>query len=229
MVRGIKPDSRQCLAEVDRQAVTRALQRTKEGLPKPVLCTSEPVEEENFARLPASVKRTLDRIHQTLTEFPKESARVLPELLQLRERHPKVPTIANYIGRVYGNTGQPQKYFDHSVDTIRRFPDYLFGKTALAEYYLHIGSHKEVPKVLEGKLEIYMHYPPTVKMFHFSEVRSFYWTVGAYYARSNKTARALHCYFVVESADSEHWAVTRLANEIISKEMQKLGQSMRKY
>lgn len=229
MVRGIKPDSRSFLAEVDRQAVAKALKRTKEGLPKPILCTKEPVEEKNFARLPPSVKRKLSRIHQTLIDSPKGSADVLPELLQLKERHPNVPTIANYIGLVYANSGQAQKYFDHSVDTIRRFPDYLFGKTALAEYYLHSGRHKEVPKVLEGKLQIYMHYPPTVKVFHCSEVRAFYATVGIYYARSNKTVRALHCYFVLESADPEHWAVTNLANEIMLKEVQKLRERMRQY
>lgn len=229
LVRRIKPDAREFLAEVDRQAVAKALKRTKEGLPKPISCTKEPVEEKNFARLPPKVKRKLNKIHSTLTDSPKGSARVMPELLQLRKQHPNVPTIANYIGLVYANSGQYQKYFDHTVDTVRRFPEYLFGKAALAELYLRTGCYKEVPKVYEGKLQIYMHYPPTAKVFHCSEVRAFYATVGAYHAKSNQTTRALYCYFVLESADAGHWAVTQLANEIMLNEIQKLQKKICRY
>lgn len=48
-----------------------------------------------------------------------------------------------------------------------------------------------------------MHFPDagSSPTFHFSEIRSFYSVVGRYYAKSNRLARAIACYFIIETVD----------------------------
>ena len=222
MLTGKKLDSRALLAEVNRKEVEKALSKTKEGLPKPFICTNEPMEEENLAKLPYSDKEKLWDIFDRLKKFRKDAEKELPNLLELRNKYPNVPAIYNYIGIVYASTDQDGKYYNNIIETTKKFPDYLFGKSALAEYYIKKNKYKEVPKVLDKKLEIYMHYPSSVKKFHVSEVRAFYTTVGIYYARSSKTARALFCYFILNQIDPKHGATQKLADEIVLMEIEKL-------
>jgi len=226
IVRKRRPDARKLLAEVDKKAVERALKRTKEGIPKPITCTYEPIEEENLAQMPYRVKKKLWDIYDKLNKRSGEAVKELPKLLELKKKYPNVPSIYNYIGLAYANSNQMDKFFDILVETKERFPDYLFGKLTLAEYYLNQGKHKEVPKILDGKFEIYMHYPPTVTVFHVSEIRAFYSTVGIYYARSNRIVRSLFCYFILDDVEPDHWATQKLGDEIISVEMAKFKQRL---
>lgn len=228
IVRGRKPNAKQLLEEVNRKAVIRAIKKSKDGLPKPFKCTHEPIEEENLAQMPYRNKKKLWDIYDRLKEHPGEAEKELPTLIKLRKKYPNVPSICNYIGLVYAYSKQMEKYFDILTETTRKFPNYLFGKTALAEYYLNRGKHNEVPKIFDRKFEIYMHFPSMVTVFHVSEVRAFYSTVGIYYARSNRTARALFCYFIINEADPEHWATEKLGDEIISIEMAKFRKKITK-
>jgi tetratricopeptide (TPR) repeat protein len=224
IVRGEKPDSRKLLAQVDKQQVVNSIRKSKSGLPKPINFTDEPMEEENFAKLPHKVKRRLWRIYGKLTTSPREQ---LPELLKLRAKYPNVPAIYNYLSICYANSGQNDKFYDTVRETLEKFPDYLFGKISFAEYYLNKGDYKKIPEILEGKLELHQHYPKDVNLFHISEVRSFYSVVGCYYARANKIARALLYYFLLEEIDPEHYATQRLGNEIISIEIKKIRQRIK--
>jgi len=224
LVRGNKPNAKKLLSAVDRRAIDRALQKTKNGLPKSIVCTSEPIEEENLTRMPYRDKEKLWDIYDRLKERSEEVEKELPRLIELRKQYPNVPSIYNYIGLVYDQSKQTEKFFDTLMETRRKFPDYLFGKTALAEYYLHQGKHQEIPKILDKKFEIYLDYPSTVKVFHVSEVRAFYSIVGTYYARSKSMARALFCYFILNEVEPEYWATQKLGDEIISVEVAKLRQ-----
>lgn len=219
IVAGKKPDAKKLLAEVDRQAVIRALKKSKGGLPKPFGYTDEPIEEENLAKMPQSDKKKLWSIYERIQKSPEKE---LPKLLELKKKHPNVPAIYNYICSAYAYSKQSEKYFNTLIETTQKFPDYLFGKTALAEYYLNNNKHKEVPVILDGKFEIYMHYPPTVKVFHVSEVRAFYFVTGSYYARVGKLSRALFCYFILNEVAPDHWATRRLGDEIIYLEIKKM-------
>ena len=102
----------------------------------------------------------------------------------------------------------------------------MFGKISAAEYCINNNRYKEVPKIFANKLEIYMHYPETVKEFHVSEVRAFYSTIGRYYAKSKKTARAIFAYYITNQVDPEHWSTQKLADEIILAELGKLKYKM---
>jgi len=218
-------NSKELLATVDIQAIILALQKTKEGVPRPFQYTSEPMEEENLSRIPQKDKEHLWKIYDDLPENPEK---VLPQLLELRERFPQVPCIYNYLASTYAYLKQDQQHLSIIEETIHRFPGYLFGKISLADYYINHNDHKKVPEILSRKFDIYQHYPPNIEVFHISEVRSFYTVVGRYYARSNKIARALFCYFMLEDIDKGHRVVRLLGDEIILKEVEKLKNNLSK-
>lgn len=225
IVKGQKPDSRKLLAEIDRERVMSTIQRSKGGLPAPFICSNEPKEEENFAQIPGADKRKLLKICKKIRESPEKQ---LAKLLELKKRYPNVPAIYNYIGIAYACSNQSEKYYNTIIETIKKFPHYLFGKTALAEYYLKNNEHKKIPKIFDNKFEIYMHFPSSVKIFHTSEVRAFYSFIGTYYARANKQARALLCYSILEGIDPNHLATRQLGDEIIQHEIEKFRRKVLK-
>jgi hypothetical protein len=215
-----KPDSKTLLADVNREAVSRELKRSKDGLPKTIRFTNAPMEEEHFAKMPFLDKERLQGIHDRARENPEK---VLVELLSLQQRYPDVPAIYNYIGLAYFYSHQEQKYFDTVLETTRKFPEYLFGTTALAEYYLDHNEYHKVPEIFGGKFDLSLIYP-TVDVFHVSEVRTFLSVTGAYFARVNNLARALYHYCILTDIDPDHPATKKVGDEIILKEIENVDQ-----
>ena len=226
MVAMEKPDSRKLLAEVNRTQIMQSLRKSKNGLPHPFVCTNEPIEEKNLAKMPYKDKKLLWRLYDKLLNSRDESRAVLQGLIELRKKYQNVPAIYNYICLAYANTDQHEKYYETIIDTYKKFPDYLFGKISAAEYCINNNRYREVPNIFANKLEIYMHYPETVKEFHVSEVRAFYSTVGRYYAKCKKTARAIFSYYIINQVDPEHWSTQKLADEIVLAEVEKLKSNM---
>ena len=186
VLQGKQIDSIKILSKIDKNDLFKRLQKTKEGIPKPFKYTTEPMEEENVAKMRQRDKEKLWEIYARIYKSPNEE---LPKLFNLKEKYPNVPSIYNYIAVAYAYNGQKENYFNFIIETVNKFPDYLFGKISLAEYYINKGEYKKVPKVLNNKFEIHMHYDSSVKIFHFSEVRGFYSLVGRYYVKANKINR----------------------------------------
>ena len=218
-------DSKKLLSKVDKASIVRALQKTKDGLPKSFQYTSEPIEEKNLSQIPQRDKYKLWDLYDEIQEYPDK---ILPKLLKLQKKYPEVPCIYNYIATVYAFLKQEGRYLKMLNETVDRFPDYLFGKISLAEYYLNHNKHRKVPDILDCNFEIYQHYPLTTKEYHISEVRAFYGVTGRYFVRSNKLARALFCYFTIEQIDPEHWTLKQLGDEIIRKEVEKIKRNVAK-
>ena len=70
------------------------------------------------------------------------------------------------------------KYYSTLVETREKFPDYLFGRISMAEYYLSKEEFRKIPGLLDNKFEITQHYPKETEAFHISAVRSFYYITG---------------------------------------------------
>lgn len=221
--RGEKPDHIEMLSEIDRAEVARQLMKTKEGIPRDFVCSDKPKEEKNLSKLPHHDKQ---RIWEVYEKMKRGIGNLLPELLKLREEYPEVPAIYNYIALAFAYEGQNENYFKTLVTTVNKFPDYLFGKTALAEYYLNKGEYKKVAKILNNKFEIQMHFPDTDEIFHISEVQSFYGTVGRYCVKANKMSRAIYCYFIIADIDQNHGIVNQLGDEIVFSEINKMKNNM---
>lgn len=222
MVAGEKPNSKELLSEVNRSKIERALNKSKDGFPHPFVCTNKPRDEKNLAKMPYKDKQLLWDLSDRLKASSNEYEEVLAKLIRLRRKYPNVPAIYNYMSIAYSKTNQQEKYYQIIIDTYKKFPNYLFGKISAAEYLLNNDRYKEIPAVFDNMLEIYMHFPNTVVEFHVSEVRGFYSTIGRYYAKSGKIARAIFSYYITSEVDPDHWATQKLADEIILAEIAKL-------
>ena len=199
--------------------IITSLKRSKDGLPQPFRWTDEPVEEENFANLPIAEKNTINKVLQRVQTEPSKQ---IPGLLQLKKKYPDLPVLYNYLAIAYQRSQQLDKYKEIIHDTMKLFPDYLFGKITLAEYHFDRNNHSEVRKIFKNKLEIHHHFPASRTIYHISEVRSFYSIIGTLHARSGNIARAIFCYFLLQKIDPDHPLSLRLGNEILLKEISKI-------
>jgi tetratricopeptide (TPR) repeat protein len=219
------PDVKSFLEEVDEDKIIASLKKSKDGLPQPFQWTDEPVEEENFAKLSVAEKRKINKIFQRIKTEPIKQ---IPILLRLRKKHPNLPVLYNYLGIAYQLSQQLDKYEEIIHDTVKLFPDYLFGKVTLADYYFDRNNHKEVRKVFNNKLEIHHHFPASRTIYHISEVRSFYATIGTLHARSGNMSRAIFCYLLIQRIDPDHPLSQELGGEILLKEIAKIRKKMTK-
>ncbi len=218
-----KIDSKSMLADAKRDRVESALKRSKDGLPEAVAFTDEQMEEEYLAKMAPSDKEHLWH----LRDRQARSENVVPELLRLRKKHPKIRAIYNYIAVGYSLAKDERKFLEIIEETIRKFPDYIFGKTALAEYYLKHQEHRKIKDLFGGEFELRRLYPDR-KIFHISEVRGFFYVVGAYFARANNMARALYYYLALRDIDPNHLSTKLLGDEILIKEIEKLRRKVSK-
>ena len=217
-----KIDSVELISDIDRQLVLNNLEKNMDSLPlpQPFICVNEPMEEENWSKLPPYDKKKILELKNLIC---KQKPMVIPALLKYREKYPNVPAIYNYLAAAYGNYGQEDKCYKICIETRKKFPNYLFGKTILGEYYLRRFEQNKIPEIFENKFEIYMHYPETIKKFHTTAVLSFYTVIGSYFARSENIKRALMSYFhIVDIFGKDHYGTIRLADEIAFGEINKL-------
>ncbi|MCW5203060.1 MAG: hypothetical protein QTN59_19835 [Candidatus Electrothrix communis] len=214
------PNAKAFLKEVDEHKIIASLKRSKDGLPQPIKWTTEPVEEEHFAKLSVAEKNKINNILQRVYTEPTKQ---IPILLQLKEKHPNLPVLYNYLGVAYENSQQLDKYKEILHDTVKLFPDYLFGKITLAEYHLSRGNHREIRNIFKNKLEIHYHFPASRTTYHISEARSFHSIIGTLHARSGNMTRAIFCYLLLQKIDPDHPLSLRVGNEILLKEISKIS------
>ncbi len=217
------PDSKVLLANVNRQKVIKTLKKTHNEIPRSFRSTDDPIEEENFAKMRQRDKEQMWDIYEHLPETPDNA---LPTLLHLQQQYPNVPAISNYLAMAYYYTRQQTHYLIMLRETQRKFPHYLFGKIALAEYYLNEQMPQRVSHLLDQKFEIYDHYSSTVEEFHITEVQAFYSVVGRYCVQVNDLARALSCYFILDDVAPNHWATRQLGDHILQKEVDNMRQTL---
>lgn len=194
--------------------------------PRDFKITMNPVEEANYVRLPRKIKRELERIRKKIIAGKKG---LVKPLTQYRRRFPEVPFVWNLLSIALANHGRMDEYEALVHETVQHFPDYLFGRIALANYCLKAGRHREIPAVLDNKMNIYDHYPDDGREFHYSEVRSFYTVVGSFYARENEIVKAIVCWNLVKQVDEEHGAHRMLAQEIIRSQLARVQGDMSQF
>jgi tetratricopeptide (TPR) repeat protein len=100
-----------------------------------------------------------------------KGAQVLPKLLKYIEQYPHMPEFMNYLAMYYVNSGNETKSFEVTLQTVERFPNYLFGKTNLALLYLQQKEYEKVLTVIDESFDV-KKASPERDLFHISEVRS---------------------------------------------------------
>lgn len=212
-------DTKALLADVDRDAVIRAVEKSKAGLPQPIRATTQPMEEAELQKMSRVNRRLLDTVWDAIHTDPEKA---LTALRIMRKNYPKVPCLYNYLAIACHNSGRDEEERDVIYETIEKFPDYIFGKTMLAEYRLSKGAHQKIPEIFSGEVFDLGRLYPDRTVFHISEARAFMGVTGRYFARANKINRALFNYFNLLDLGSDHPAVKQLADEIINREIGKL-------
>jgi len=218
-------DAAALLKTVDREKVLTDLRRKKIDPPSAFRATDEPIPDENFARLPGPVQEELTDIHYDIQKRPHSHIRRIKEL---KDRYPNVPYLYNLLANAYNLAGDKPKFFEAIQEEHRRFPEYLFGKTHLAEYYLEQEKPDLAAKALEHKFDINEHFPSGKGKYHISEIMSFYSVAGAYFAAIDEPARALACYFIINGCKPDHPMTKRLGLIISAQQIKEFLGKMRR-
>ena len=187
----------------------RKLKR-KKGLPKtkrltPVQIveyeiTFEPIGEPEYDRLPESVKTRIDELYGEIQNNPQE---VIPELLELKKKHPDVPQIYNYLAVAYSMIGDDEKS-DAIIDEIlQKKPDYLFARLNKAQRYLAKKEYEKIPELFNHKFDLKLLYPHR-NTFHISEVANFMGIMGLYFVRTNQREVAEKYNEILQQLDPDY-------------------------
>jgi hypothetical protein len=120
----------------------------------------------------------------------------------------------DYLTIAYNFANQTDKYCESLLETVEKFPGYIFGKISLSEYYLNNNEFNKIPGLLDNKFEITQHYPLGTVVFHISAVRGFYYITGRYFAKAGKIEMAFRSYFLLCDLDRAHQTTELLGEEI---------------
>jgi tetratricopeptide (TPR) repeat protein len=172
--------------------------------------TYEPLEDPRLQRLSEGDRAEIERLHFRAREHPREA---IPELQRAIERWPGIPALYNYLTVAYSATGQDEKAEETTLETLRRFPDYLFARLNYAEMCLRRGQVEKVAELLDHKFDLTLLYPQR-RTFHISEAVAFMGIVGSYFAAKAEHEIAERYCKVLEQLDPEHMITRRLRDDI---------------
>ena len=213
-------DHAQLISMVDRKKVLNKIYKNEPELQDigRFYITDNPIEEVNWSEIPGKDKVKILKLFSKLKKSV-DPDKLIIELTIYKLKHQNVPTIYNYLAIAYHNANQTKKYYESLIETVQKFPNYLFGKISLSEYYLNNKEFFKIPRLLDNKFEITQHYPPGTRIFHISEVRGFYFVTGRYFAKAGKIEKAYKSYFLLSDLDKNHQTTEILGQEILSYEL----------
>lgn len=213
-------DYKQLISTVNRHQIIKRINKTYPKIKKydKFYITESPVEEKNWSLIKKSDKKKMLRLNKKIKKSLRHGI-VIKKLIEYKHKYPNVPTIYNYLGLAYERAGQTKNYYNTLIETVEKFPDYIFGKISLSEYYLNVNKYKKISDVLDNKFEITQHFPPKTDVFHVSVVRGFYYVTGRYFVNIGQIERAYKSYFLLSDLDANHKTTEILGQEIIAYEL----------
>jgi len=220
IINGVHLNQAQLISTVDRKKVLNKIYKNEPELQDigKFHITDNPIEEENWSKVPRKDKRKILKLNSKLKKSIKLDE-VIIELTNYKAKYQNVPLIYNYLTIAYHNANQTKKYHESLIETVEKFPNYLFGKISLSEYYLSNKEFIKIPRLLDNKFEITQHFPSDTDMFHISAVRGFYFILGRYFARAGMIEKAYKSYFLLSDLDNNHQTTEILGHEILSYEL----------
>ncbi len=229
LLEGTVLNQSELLSKVNRQEVLSKIYKKEPELENigKFSITENPVDEGKWSEIPGRDKK---RILKQNSKIKKsiDLERVITELTNYKEKYPNVPTIYNYLTIAFNYAGQTDKYYKSLIETVEKFPGYLFGKISLSEYYLNNNEFNKIPGLLDHKFEITQHFPPGTEVFHISAVRGFYYIAGRYFVKAGKIEKAYKSYFLLSDLDRNHQTTELLGEEILSYELNALKSLFKK-
>lgn len=110
------------------------------------------------------------------------SNRAVPEIKKAISRFPGYPTLLNYLRVAYQKSGSRRQADGVLKQLAKEHPDYLFTRVGLAMKELDAERPEKAAEALCPDLDIQTLYPER-QVFHFSEMRNFYFLVAIIHAR----------------------------------------------
>ncbi|MCD6566620.1 MAG: hypothetical protein J7K53_11845 [Bacteroidales bacterium] len=222
-------DHKKLLSTVNRNKIIKKIEKIYPEIIKygKFYITELPVEEEKWSLIKKSEKKRILRLNEKIKKSLNLN-KVIKELIEYKIKYPNVPTIYNYLGIAYERACQTSNYYDTLIETKEKFPDYIFGKISLSEYYLNHNKYKKISDVLDNKFEITQHFPAETDVYHISAVRGFYYVTGRYFLNIGKIEMAYKSYFLLGDMNIDHKTTEILGQEIIAYELYGLKRTIYK-
>ncbi len=133
--------------------------------------TDEPLPDAKFDRLPEDVQARINALYDAVRKPRPRQA--LAEVRALIAQYPEIPQLHNYLYAACYNLGEHAEAARVPQETVRRCPDYLFGRIAWAEEYLRRREPAKIAEIFAGKFDLRRLYPDRVR-FHRTEVLGFH-------------------------------------------------------
>jgi tetratricopeptide (TPR) repeat protein len=172
--------------------------------------TDEPILDRQYRRLPKKVKDSIERLHDSAQNRPREA---IPELLEWIEKYPNIPLFYNYLSVAYSRSGEHEKAEEMIRENYRRNPDYLFARLNYGELCLTKRDYDQIPDLFDHKFDLKLFYPKR-RQFHISEVLGFMGLLGAYFFEIGEREVAQKYYEVLEHLDPDHMYTRRLRSKL---------------
>ncbi|WP_313950444.1 hypothetical protein [Accumulibacter sp.] len=170
--------------------------------------TNEPIADAAFDRLPADVQERINALYpKVMKNQPREA---LAEVRVLIKQYPEIAQLHNYLYAACHNMGEHAEAARVLEETVRRFPDYLFGRIALAEDCLRRGEAARIAEIFDHKLDLRLLYPERVR-FHVTEVLGFQSIVARYFHAQGEQELAQRSYDLMCEIDPKHPNTLRVA------------------
>jgi tetratricopeptide (TPR) repeat protein len=180
--------------------------------------TYEPILDRQYRRLPKKVKDSIERLHESVQNQPREA---IPELLEWIEKYPNVPLFYNYLSSAYSRSGQHEKAEEMIRENYQRNPDYLFARLHYGELCLTKGDYDRIPELFDHKFDLKLFYPKRNR-FHVSEVLGFMGLLGAYFFEIGEREVAQRYYEVLEQVDPSDIQTKRLRSKLFPGPLRRL-------
>ncbi|PCI07303.1 MAG: hypothetical protein COB73_08540 [Flavobacteriaceae bacterium] len=124
--------------------------------------------------------QVVDVLTDIFDDVVKGKKKMIPKLIKLSLKYPKVPQFKNNLATVYQVQGNIIKAYETNKWIVAEHPNYLFGKLNLANEYIYKGNFDKVLEVMGEMMEISELYPDRDE-FHIDEVISFNATAINYF------------------------------------------------
>ncbi len=159
--------------------------------------TFEPLRSKVKQKLPKEDYHLFLKLHK---QAKNREVSVLTPLLELHQKYPRFPEIANLLTFVYFQKKEIKKGEKLIQENYENNPTDLFARINYADHCLRKKELAKIPLIFENTFDLKLLYPSR-EIFHYSEVSGFALLMSFYHLAINKRAQALEFYKVAVQMD----------------------------